>query len=166
VRTPDNLLHKLENPTPSLHLTHFAVAADGTVVVSSAPNQGRPMAAGSIFVAQPNQPLVEAKLPPDVAARLHDETLSIAISDARKLAAVTVPEGNLVVYLRLSDGGFVGASPFDRPAGIGLSPDGAHFIVGTRRSMRWVRVDTLAEEPGRKSADGGGSLSHLLIASG
>ena len=159
------LLRTLENPKPSVHLTHFAAARDGAVVVTSAPNVGRPTAPGALFVAPPDGVLSEVTLPPPIAAQIHDETLSVAIAESRRIAAITVPAGNLLLFVHVPDGAFVAARTLDRPAGVVLSPDGAHFIVGARHSLRWFAVDTLAEDPRRATADGAGCTAHLAIAS-
>jgi hypothetical protein len=159
------LLRTLSNPSPAVHLTHFAVASDGTIVVSSAPNRNRPVAPGALFVAGPDGPLVETRLPAEVAERIHDETLSIAIAERRRLAAVTVPASNLVVFVHLADGSFAGTATLDRPAGVAVSPDGAHFVVGARRSLHWIAVDSLTEDRARVVEHDTGSISHLLIAS-
>jgi hypothetical protein len=158
------LLHVLENPAPAYHLTHFAVGVDGAVVVTSAPNRGRPTQAGAIFAALPGQSLVEVRLPPAVLAGLHDETLSVAISDAARVAAVTVPGGDAVVFVELEGISYAGRVALDRPAGVALAPDGLGFVVGARKSVHFIRVDSLEEEPARAFACGFGSISHLLIA--
>ncbi len=158
------LLNTLANPTPRVHLTHFAVAADGTLVVSSAPNTGRPAAAGSIFVATPGRELTEVALPAALAVRLHDETLSVAIADAQRVAAVTVPAGNCVVFVDLPSATARGFVALDRPAGVVRSPDGRHFIVGARTSVHFVRVDTLTEDATLGRTLGFGSFSHMELA--
>jgi hypothetical protein len=157
------LLRKLDIPAPQFHMTHFAVAADGALVVSSAPNHGRPQAAGAIFAARPHGELVQVDIPATIQSRLHDETLSVAICDERQLAAITVPAGNAVLFVSTHSLAHVGSVTLDRPAGVVLSPDRRHFIVAGRQSLHWVDVATLGEDATR-AAPGMGCLSHALLA--
>lgn len=143
------LLDTVHLESSQLNAGHLAVAADGALVVVSAPRQGLEKAGlGGVSMGRPAPVLDRAAPPQAVAARLHGEALSVAILDSRDLVAVTHPDGDLVTFWSLSQRRLIKTLSLHRPRGVALDSTQQAFIIscGEQAGLVRVPVDTLEAE--------------------
>jgi hypothetical protein len=83
-------------------VSHFAVAADGSVIAASSTIPASQAPHGNIYQGRiDGDALTPLALPKDVAARARGEILSIALDEAKGVAALTNPMGQLILLLDL-----------------------------------------------------------------
>ncbi|MCR9164393.1 MAG: DUF1513 domain-containing protein [Nannocystaceae bacterium] len=119
-------------PEPKASLRHLAVADDGTVAVAMQIQrdalddaQPRPL----IAVQRPGEPLRPFDDGLEMGTAMEDYAGAVAVDSVTRTAALTSPRGNLVGYWDLDTGALKGAQTFADVSGVGLSSDGAAFIL-------------------------------------
>lgn len=145
------LLERVPMTTPALNAGHAAIAADGALVVVSAPRDGLPpeSSAGGIHLRASGGPLTRLHASDAIEPRVIGESLSVKIHEPTRTFAVSNPSGDLVTFFGLDDGAFRASFDLAGPRGLEVTRDGRAFVVaGSRRGgVRLVDVDTLTPRP-------------------
>jgi hypothetical protein len=145
------LLEKVELTEDRINTGHFALAADRTLVVVSAPRKGMSdMDLGGVSLQRGQDRLRVADEPADVVRRMFGEALSVEIHEPTRIAAVTHPFGDMVTFWDLGELRFVKRLDLPRPRGLALTRDGARFVLAYGQTAELALIDpaTLERLPG------------------
>jgi uncharacterized protein len=138
------LLQRSELTDAGLNTGHIAIAADGSLVVVSAPRTGLDASAhGGVSIQPRGQALLSMAAPLEVVRDMRGEALSVCIDDASGRVLVTHPDANMVTLWSIRDRHFLARLDLPRPRGVCLSGDGQGFLVscGTLPGVLRVPVD-------------------------
>lgn len=141
------LLERVPMTTPALNAGHAALAADGSLVVVSAPRDGLPpeTSPGGIHLRAPGRPLARLRASDAIEPRVIGESLSVKIHEEGKVFAVSNPSGDVVTFFALDDGAFRGSFDLAGPRGLEVTRDGRAFVIAGSRlgGVRLVDARTL-----------------------
>lgn len=139
------LLHQTFLTNPDLNTGHLAIAADGALVVASAPRSGLAAGApGGVSIQPRGGDMISMAAPAAVVAAMTGEALSIAIENASGLALVTHPDADMVTLWSIQDQQFVARIAMDKPRGVCIS-DGHFLVCGGRLQPQLFRLAATAD---------------------
>jgi uncharacterized protein len=145
------LIEKVELSEDRINTGHLALAADGALVVVSAPRKGMSdMDLGGVSLRRGPGPLRVADEPADVVRRMFGEALSVEIHEPSGIAAATHPFGDMVTFWNLRDLRFVKRLDLARARGLALTRDGSRFVLAYGQGAELALLDpaTLERAPG------------------
>jgi uncharacterized protein len=135
-----NLLERITLPDATIDAGHFALAKDGSLIISSAPKQADET--GGVSIRSNAQPIITMTEPRVIFNKLSGEALSISIDERHNIAAVTHPAANLVTFWSIDKKELFKAMSVPNPRGITLSLDNNHFILSYGINTSAILVNT------------------------
>lgn len=124
------LIERITLTNQQLNTGHFDIAADGSLVVTSAPRAGvEKIRNGGVSIRSGKRTILSMTQPEMVIDRMTGEALSIAIDNKNNIAAVTHPDGNIVTFWSIDKRELIKAMSVPDPRGITLSLDERSFII-------------------------------------
>ena len=130
-------------------IRHLDIAADGTVVVALQVQRqwlNDSDVRALVAVKRPGQSLETLPAPENLWLALDDYMGSVVVHRDLNIAGVTSPRGNLAVFWALTEGQLLGYFPLHDVCGIGLTPDGQHFVLtNSAGDIRYIDPVTLQE---------------------
>ena len=124
------LVRKLVIPDASLNAGHVAVSEHGDVIAISAPRDGLPKTArGGVSIRPKGGDLRTMKAPDAIAAHMVGESLSVALDEEGRRAAVTNPDGDLVTVWDLEEATLETSLSLAGARGITTTLDGRTLVV-------------------------------------
>jgi len=145
------LIERVTLSNEQLNTGHIAIAADGSLIVTSAPREGLEQTqSGGVSIRSGKQPMLTMTQPELVIKQMTGEALSIAIDNKHNIAAVTHPEANMVTFWSIDKRELVKAMSVPQPRGITLSLDEKSFIISydINTSMALVSTKDLTANTG------------------
>jgi hypothetical protein len=142
----ERLLEKVELADPRFNAGHLAVPKSQGLVVVSAPRKGLADSdVGAVSIRRPGEPLHTMTEPPDIAARMTGEALSVQVHEPSGIVAVTHPLGAMVTFWSLRDARLVKVLDLPRARGLALTLDSRRFVVsyGTSTEVALIDPETL-----------------------
>jgi hypothetical protein len=137
------LIERVTLSNELLNTGHIGVAADGSLIVTSAPREGLEQThSGGVSIRSGKQPMLTMTQPEMVIKQMTGEALSIAIDNKHNIAAVTHPEANMVTFWSIGKRELVKAMSVPQPRGITLSLDEKSFIISYDINTSMVLVST------------------------
>ena len=133
-----------------LNTGHIGIAKDGSLVVASAPRDGLDKTELGGVSIRPNGEQMETITTPNETVRsMTGEALSVIIHNARNIAAVTHPDGNMVTFWSVSDRRLLKVIRLERPRGVTLTLDEKTFVIsyGADTSIMLVDAESLSTKP-------------------
>ncbi|WP_456372634.1 DUF1513 domain-containing protein [Thiolapillus sp.] len=161
----EKLLERVEMTSEQINTGHFALDADGGLIVVSAPRAGLELTDnGGVSIKPAGAGMLTKEEPADVVARMKGEALSVAIHAGTGVAAVAHPDGDMVTFWSMKDGSFVKAMDFPRPRGICLNTEDSGFYIsyGSDTLLGFVHAQTLEEDADRVRTSTFQSGSHVF----
>lgn len=138
----ERLLDKVELTNPRLNTGHLDIAADGSLVVVSAPRAGLAKTDTGGVSMRPNGSVMRSLAEPRaLTAAMTGEALSVAIHNESGLVAVTHPDAGMLTFWRYKDASPVKTLKLRRPRGVALAIDGKRFLVAYDDDARVSAVD-------------------------
>jgi len=159
------LLERVDIAGERFNTGHLAIADSGDLVVVSAPRKGlTERDLGAVSLRRGRGPLRTMADPPEVAARMTGEALSVEIHEPAGVAAVTHPLGAMVTFWSLARHELVKSLELPRARGVTLTRDGRHFLVsyGTSAELALIDPQTLELVPGSGLGQSFLTGSHLF----
>jgi hypothetical protein len=143
----EKLLERVEMTSEQINTGHFALDADGGLIVVSAPRAGRELTDnGGVSIRPAGGEMLSKVEPADIVARMKGEALSVAIHEASRVAAVAHPDGDMVTFWSMQDGSFIKVMDFPRPRGICLNTEDTGFYISYGSDTRLGLVDARSLE--------------------
>jgi hypothetical protein len=140
------LLETVEPTNSALNTGHFAIDADGGLVIISAPRSGLgPTGLGGVSIRPRGEDVLSLAQPSAITGRMQGEALSVVIHQGKRIAAVTHPDGNMITFWSMTSRQLISSLDIPGPRGVTLSSDEKHFIVsyGPQAMLMSVALDTL-----------------------
>ncbi|MET0553897.1 MAG: DUF1513 domain-containing protein [Vicinamibacteria bacterium] len=124
------LLERLTFTTPRINAGHLALSAQRDVVAISAPREGMARdALGGVTIRTGRGPFETMDRPQEVVGRMAGESLSLCIDEARRVVAVTNPDGNIVTFWDLDGKRLVKHLDLPAPRGLARTVDGGSVAL-------------------------------------
>ncbi len=137
------LLERVTLTNPQLNAGHFEIAADGSLIVTSAASEGlEKNFPGGVSIRSGKQFMLSMTQPEVVINRMTGEALSIAIDNKQNIAAVTHPKANMVSFWSINKRELIKAMSVPDPRGVTLSLDEKSFLIAYNVNTSVIRVDT------------------------
>jgi uncharacterized protein len=147
------LIEKVFMTNNRINTGHIGIAKDGSLVVASAPRDGLDKTDnGGVSIRPKDKHMETITSPNDVVKSMTGEALSVIIHNAKNIAAVTHPDGNMVTFWSISDRRLLNVIRVEKPRGVTLTMDEKTFVVsyGADTSIMLVDVETLSTKPDEK----------------
>ena len=144
------LIERVMLTNDRLNTGHIGIAKDGSLVVASAPRDGLDKTELGGVSIRPNGEQMETITTPNETVRsMTGEALSVIIHNARNIAAVTHPDGNMVTFWSVSDRRLLKVIRLERPRGVTLTLDEKTFVIsyGADTSIMLVDAESLSTKP-------------------
>ncbi len=137
------LLERITLTNQQLNAGHFDIAADGSLVVTSAPGAGlKKTRSGGVSIRSGDRSMLSMTQPEMVIDKMTGEALSLAIDNKNNIAAVTHPDGNMVTFWSIDKRELIKAMSVPDPRGVTLSLDGKSFIISYDINTSIILVQT------------------------
>jgi hypothetical protein len=136
------LLEKLELDSDRFNTGHVSVDGSDGLVVVSAPRKGlTDRETGAVHLRRARDKLRTMDDPPQVAARMLGEALSVEVHPPTGIAAVTHPVGNMVTFWTVAGQKLLKVLELPRARGLTLTRDGRNFVVSYGESAELAEID-------------------------
>jgi hypothetical protein len=123
------LLDQVSPPAEHVNTGHVTLGPKGDLVVVSAARNGLPLSAeGGVAIRPAGAAIAQAAWTAELGP-MTGEALSIAVDPARRIAAVTHPDANLVSFWNLESGRFLSSLGIEKPRGLANTRDGRNVVV-------------------------------------
>jgi hypothetical protein len=120
---------------------HLMLAADGSLIVVSAPRSGLgPDKLGGVSIQPQGKLMRSVSSPKKVISKMKGEALSVAIH--QDIAMVTHPTGNMVTCWSMKDRRLLKRIDLPVPRGVTLTKDKRYFVVSYGPQASVVQIDT------------------------
>ncbi len=166
-RRSGELLERWRVPEPKASIRHLALTSDGSVAFGlqlqrAAMDHDEVVAVGGVHRRGEAPRLFDASAPETRA--MNDYVGSVALSEARRVVALTGPKSNLVTFWSLDSGRCLGLHQLADCSGVTLSADHRRFIISSSTGeLRQIDCATLKEcRPKRLSLEGAAWDNHLI----
>ncbi len=138
----EKLLEQVELTNSRINTGHLAIGQDKSLVVVSAPRAGLSASElGGVSIRSDGEILSSIIEPTEVTSRMKGEALSVVIHEAKKIAAVTHPSGNMVTFWSMSDNKLLNSIEFEKPRGVAITSAQDAFVISYGKGAKVVEVD-------------------------
>jgi len=144
----ETLLEKIELSNERLNTGHLDIAADGSLIVVSAPRSGLATdQLGGVSIRPSGGNMQSIIEPRAVTQRLKGEALSVAVHSERGIVAVTHPDAGMVTFWRYATRDFLKFLPYTKPRGVTLDLEKNNFLITHGEDTRVSAIDVDTLEP-------------------